>query len=76
MGVDIAKLLVQLDDVAAFGAHELSRSHLDSLCKQSAAAIRELQAANTRDMVDTHARFLSQLGDGLKGLAQRMQGHA
>ena len=74
--MDITKLLLELDDVLAFGPDNISRLHLYALCKQSAAAIRELQAEVARSHHDAHAHFLIQLADGLKTLGTRMQGHA
>ena len=74
--IDIAKLLVELDDVTSWDARTVTHGHMHSLCKQSAAAIRQLQAANTRDMMDAHATFLLQLGDGISTLGKRIQNGA
>lgn len=74
--MDIPNLLLQLDDAISWDAQHIGRDHLQSLCKQSAAAIRMLQAESRRGMADVHARFLLQLGEGIKTLGLRMQGDA
>ena len=69
--IDIGKLLQQLDDVTAWGAEGVSRQHLLSLARQSAAAIRELQAAKADER---HKLVL--LAQGLSTLGAELQRHA
>lgn len=73
---EIDKLLRQLDDVSAWGERDMSRSYLLSLCKQSAAAIRHLQAFNKASVHTAHAHFLKELGGKIAELGQRLDGHA
>lgn len=68
--MDLNRLLQQLDDVAAWGG-DVSRQHMLSLCKQSAAAIRELQAAKADER---HKLVL--LAQGLSTLGAELQRHA